>query len=285
MNFHIRLKSKYLLSKNTFRLFLISLLSFLLRWGSILSSFLYLYSFLNSGFLKALLQNYNNIVVYSSTFSVFGVILFFSVVFSSAVRLSEQFIYFTRAQGSNGNFRLFFKYLHPVKAFRAFRLYMAVNFYKLLWFVYFLLPVILCIGCTVYLYNISYVSQAVYITLSIGISLLLSLSLVMWRASVARYSAADYYICLNPSLKVSKAIKKSIRFTDGFLTDRILLEYSFFGWILSCVLVIPLFYVVPYVKLCKCVYITEMLTKKAHSHQSQFAVNHLKMAQSSQHIN
>ena len=74
MNSKIRLESKYLLSKNTLRLFLISLLSMSLRWGNLALNLTGLYFLLNSDFLKNLLSDYNNALVYT------GVVILYSII-------------------------------------------------------------------------------------------------------------------------------------------------------------------------------------------------------------
>lgn len=285
MNSKIRLESKYLLSKNNLRLFLISFLSAGLRWGNLALNLTGLYLFLNSDFSEKLLSNYNNALVYTGVVIFYSTIFFFTAMTASAIKLGEQFIYFTRAQGSKGSVRLLFKFLHPKKSFRALKFYFTVNFMKLFWLIYFLSPVGVCAGCTVYLYNVSYLSPQVWFILTFGAILLLSVSIVVWRVSVLRYSAAPYYLCLNPDSQPKDAIKKSIRFTDGFLTDGVLLEYSFFGWLLSCFLIIPLFYVVPYIKLTKTVFITKTVFAHSKKPQNKYSVTLLNLLQSSQHIN
>ena len=285
MNSKIRLESKFLLSKNTLRLFLISSLSASLRWGNLALNLTGLYFLLNSDFLENLLSDYNNALVYTGVTVLYSIIFFFTSMTASAIKLGEQFIYFTRAQGAKGQIRLLFKFLHPKKSFKALKLYFTINFMKVFWLIYFLSPVGVCAGCTAYLYNISYLSPDVYFVLAFGTALLLSISIVVWRVAVSRYSAAPYYICLKPELQVKDAIKKSIRFTDGMLTEGVLLEYSFSGWILSCILIIPLFYVVPYIKLTKSFFVTKTVFSHSRTPQNRYSVNLLNLLQSSQHIN
>ena len=282
MSSKARLESSFLLSKNTARLFFISLFSFLWRWGMPTLNIFGLTRLLKSEFFSFLLNTYNDALIITLLILLYSVILFFSLMNCSAVRLGEQFIYFTRAQGSRGRLGLLFKYLHPKKAIRAFSLYLRLNSLKLFWFIYFLLPFSICTGCTAYLYTMPSLPQSVYIVLATGSGLLLSLSIVMWRISTLRFSAAPYYFCLNPRMTVTEAIKKSIRFTDGHLADGAILEYSFLGWILSCAFIAPLFYVVPYFKLCKCVYIINAVSSVIEAKKPSYAVKFIK---SSEHIN
>lgn len=280
MNTGIRLQAKYLLSRNNLRLFAISFASFCMRWVRLILTVAGIFIFLKSPLFENLTSLYGVKEVSFVSVIIYLWLFFLTAFVSSGIKMGEQFIYFTRAQGSKGSVRLLFKYATPKKAFRALKFYTTLNFYKALWLLYFLFPCALCVLCDIYVYSAYSLSSVMHIVLSVSISLLLSISLVMWRAAVARYSAAVYYFCLDPHMKVKDAIKKSIRFTDGFLTEYVLLEYSFLGWILSCILVVPLFYVIPYVKLSRCVFVSEMLTQKARTTQSKGSITYL-----SQHIN
>ncbi len=280
MNTNIRLQAKYLLSRNNLRLFAISFGSFCLRWGRLILTIAGIFIFLKSPLFEKLTSQYGVKEVSFVCVLIYTWFFFLTALVSAGFKMGEQFIYFTRAQGSKGSWRLLFKYATPKKAFRALKFYTTVNFYKTLWLLYFLFPCALCVLCDIYVYTAYNLSSVMHIILSVSISLLLSISIVMWRAAVARYSAAAYYFCLNPQMKVKDAIKKSIRFTDGFLTEYVLLEYSFLGWILSCLLVIPLVYVIPYVKLSRCVFVSEMLLEKPRTKENSVPISYL-----SQHIN
>lgn len=282
MNSEIRLKSKILLSGNTLRLFLIIFVSAFLRYGTFCGAAVGLLTAHNSDFFKSMLAEYNDIGVYTAF--VFSSIIIFAVIliFSAAIKGGEEFIFFTRAQGAKGHFPLLFKYLRPQKAFAFFRLYFFINTLKLCWLIYFLIPFSFCAACSYYLYSTGHLSETVYFILCTGASLLLAISLVMWRFAVLRYSAAPYYLCLNTKRGVNYVIKKSIRFTDGFLADGIVLEYSSLGWVLSCIFIAPIVYVTPYLKLTKASYISQAVFGNAPTKRTTYAINFLK---SGEHIN
>ena len=281
MNTNIRLQAKYLLSKNNLRLFAISLASFCLRWGRLILTVVGMIIFLKSPLFQSLTAQYGVPEVSVVCALIYGWFFFLTALVSAGFKMGEQFIYFTRAQGSRGSLRLLFKYASPKKAFRALRFYTTLNFFKALWLIYFLVPCALCIICDAYIYSNYQVASGVHIVIALSLSLLLSISLAMWRASVARYCAAVYYFCLNPSIRVLDAIKKSIRFTDGLLIESVLLEYSLLGWVFSCIYILPMLYVVPYIKLCKCVFITNMLIPQNRIKEGSMAITYL----SGQHIN
>lgn len=281
INSTVRLQAKTLLSKSTLRLFIISTVSFILRWGYAAINISGLILFLRSDTLASLLKSYDPRLVYTLAGVVYS--LFFMIMLTAvcAIKTGERFIYFTRAEGSKGRFLLLFKFIGIKKGLRALRLCLTVNAMKLLWLIYFLLPTALCSACILYLYNFARISAPVLYTLLTGASLLFAVSMVMWRTAVLRYEGASYYTCLR-DISVRNAIKKSIRHTDGVLTEGVMLEYSLLGWLLSCVLIFPLFYSVPYIKLCKAVFTTEAVSRKASRHTT-YAVNHLHI--SGKHIN
>lgn len=277
MNSNVRLQAKLLLSGNTARLFLASFLSFVFRYGALALCGYGIYYYSKSPLLLYLLSEYNTPLVYALSGFIWILLSFFTLLFISAIRLGENFSYFTRANGGNCKISLIFKFLKLSDSARALSLYFQINVRKILWLIYFSLPLIICSGCIYYLHTMSFVSQTVFFILLSGSSMIFALLLVMQRITLLRYSAAAYYTCLNRSLSPVEAIKKSIHFTDGFLTEGAVLEYSMLGWVLSCVLIIPLIYALPYIKLAKSVFVTEAVFSKACS-RTAYAVNLLKLA-------
>lgn len=282
MNSETRLKSKFLLSKNTFRLFSVSFTSLILRCGVLVGVIFEVLAVYKSVFLKNMLATYSDTLVFTVFVFAELIILIVVLIFCAALKGGEDFVFFTRSQGAKGHFALLFKYLSPRKAFAFFRLYLSINVLKALWLIYFLLPFSFCFAGAYYLYASSYLSQPVYYILCAGASLLLSISLIMWRFAVLRYSAAPYYLCLNVKRGVNYVINKSIRFTDGFLADGVVLEYSSIGWILSCIFIAPVIYVVPYLKLTKAVFVSQSVFENTPQPMTTYAVNFLK---SGEHIN
>ncbi len=281
INSSVRLKAKALLSGNTLRLFCAAAFSFLLRWGYAAVNIFGFIRFLRSDIMSDLLKSYNNTLIYTLSVVIYSVSFYFMISTVCAIRMGERFIYYTRAEGGKGRLTLLFRFINIKGGFRALRLYLTLNGLKLLWLIYFLLPSLLCGVCIMYLYLFGRLSSTVFISLLTGESLLIATSIVMWRASAIRYDGAVYYACLS-DITVRKAIKKSAAYTDGSLSEGVLLEYSLLGWILSCIFIIPLFYCVPYIKLCKATFVAEAVSKRVPL-KSTYAVNYLHL--SGKHIN
>lgn len=278
MNGIIRVKSKYLLLGNTGRLFGIACVSVVLRWGLALFTAFGIYYFAKNTAVRDFAAGIGDTLFYIIAFVSVLLVCTAVAIFCAAVRLGEQFVFFTRANYGKGRFALLFRFCGIKKSFRAFSLYLKMNILKFGWLLYYLLPCGVCGGMVYYLYISARLSQEVLTVLICGISLLAALALFMWRVSVFRYSAAPYYMCLRADLGVNKAINKSIRFTDGYLREGMLLESSFSGWILSCFAVIPLIYVLPYCKLCRAVFVTDVVDfVDLKPEKSKYAVNFLKI--------
>ncbi len=273
MNSSIRLEAKGLLSHNIARLFSISFLSFILRYGVLVCCGYGFFSIYKSALFKFLESNYNYVLVWF-IFSLFSVTLTFLILsFVSSIRLGELFAYFTRANGGNGRFIHLFKFLSPACSIKALVFFLRYTTTKLLWWLYFLFPGIICCVSGYFLYENTGINNTVSVILSTGFSIILAISFVVSKMCALRYSAAPYYICLNENTTINDAIKKSILLMDGFLSDGVLLEYSMAGWFLSCIFVLPLFYVVPYTKLVRCVYVTDVVFSKATS-KAKYPINY-----------
>ena len=278
VNSNVKIKSQTIIKGDTLRLFFISFFSFLLRRGTFA---IWLYCIVNlfkNGVLKPYLDSYNSALVYSVV--IFDIAFVTSVLFLfiCALKLGEQFVYFIKSSGGKGRTGLVFSFFTFKKSFRAFSLYFRLTFLKFGWLLYFLLPCIVTYSLTFYLYSQGNLLPVVFYIMLAGSSLLLSFCIFMWRVAFFRYNAAPYYFCLNSEISAKDAIRKSIKFTDGFLRDSVLLESSFFGWVLSCVLVAPLVYVIPYFKTSKALFVVESLSLQAHpERKTKYAINYLKL--------
>ena len=276
MNGDIKIKSKIIINGDTLRLFLVSFSSFVARRGAFA---IWLYCIVNlfrSGLLDSYLDNYNSALVYSVVS--FDIAFVTSVVFLfiSALKLGEQFLYFIKASGGSGRLGLLFSFFTFEKSIRAFSLYFRLTFLKSAWLVYFLLPSLVCYGLTFYLNSLGSLLPVVFYIMLVGASVLLSFCIFMWRVAFFRYNAAPYYVCLNREISLKEAIRKSIYYTDGFLRECVFLESSFFPWFLSCGLVLPLVYVIPYFKISKALFVIESLSHRAYpARKTSYAINYL----------
>lgn len=278
MNGNIKIKSKAIIKGDTLRLFIISLFSFIARRGSFAIWLYCIVNLIKNGILDFYLDNYNDALVYSVV--IFDALFVTAILFLfiCALKTGEQFLYFIKASGGKGRTGLLFSFFTFEKSFRVFSLYFRLTLLKIAWLIYFLLPCIVCYGLSFYLYLQGKLLPVVFYIMLAGASVLLSYCIFMWRIAFFRYNAAPYYVCLNRDISPKEAIKKSIKFTDGFLRESVLLESSFFGWFLSCCFVLPIAYVLPFFRLSKALFVVESLSMKAFPEtKKQYAINYLKL--------
>lgn len=278
MSTDVKIKSKTIIKGDTWRLFFISLFSFIARRGSFAIWLYCVVNLIKSGILKSYLENYNDVLVYSVVIFDIAFVTSILFLFICALKLGEQFLYFIKASGGKGRTGLIFSFFTFEKSLRAFSLYFRLTFLKFAWLLYFLLPCIVCYGLTFYLYSRGNLLPIVFYIMLAGSSLLLSFCIFMWRVAFFRYNAAPYYVCLNREISPKEAIKKSITFTDGFLRESVLLESSFFGWFLSCGFVLPVVYVIPFFRISKALFVVESLSMNAYpERKTNYAINYLKL--------
>ncbi len=254
MSSNEKIEAKKRLSYNTFRLFFASFLSFFIRYAVLSITAAGIYFFVKSEYMTFLLSLYNKYVMYALIFSALCILVLFALFVVSGIKLGENFLFFKRAQGEYGSLRLLFSFLSFKKTARAFSLYFKINIYTAGYFLLYISPSLLTGTITFYLYNFYNLTIYAFYALCGGTGLLLSTGLFFFTFSRFRYGAAPYYMCLE-NKNAGSAIKKSIKHTDGFLCESSLFKASLFGWALSCILIIPAFYAVPYIKLAKACYI------------------------------
>ena len=91
----------------------------------------------------------------------------------------------------------------------------------------------------------------VMLTLFVATILLLVIGSAFLYIILKRYSLCNYVIISNSETDAIKVIEKSINITDSNIVKYALYCVSFIGWILSCILILPVFYVLPYIKMAK----------------------------------
>ena len=278
MNSDIKIKSKTIIKHDTLRLFFVSLFSFIARRGTFALWLYCIGRLFKSGILQVYLDAYNDAIVYAVVIFDIAFVTTIIFLFISALKSGEQFLYFIKASGGKGRTGLLFSFFTFEKSYRAFSLYLRLTLLKFSWLLYFLSPCAVCYGLTFYLYSQGNLLPLVFYIMLAGSSVLLSFCIFMWRIAFFRYYAAPYYFCLNREISPKAAIKKSISFTDGFLRDSVLLESSFSAWFLSCVLILPLIYVIPYFKISKAFFVVESLSMNAYpERRTKYAINYLKL--------
>ncbi len=285
MNSKIRIESKYLLSGNNVKLFFISFWSIALRWSAFLSIPLLIYFTFFADTFKSFFETENQYL------SLFLKLLFFTVtsiillLFTCGIKNCENYAFFTASKGKKPKLKKAIKYFKPKTLFKALLLYIKILSLKIFWIAYYSFPAGICFAELLYMYNKSTLSHSIFIVLCFSSSLLFSLCLFMYKATVFRYSAAPYYILFNNKTKISSAINKSIEVTDSYIQNALVLKTSLTGWVISCLTIIPIFYALPYHKLCNTLLLYNCIARKKESTpESNYAINYLKLEKNQESI-
>lgn len=119
---------------------------------------------------------------------------------------------------------------------------------KAFWFFFFeAIPVSLWF-VLLFQIRITDVSVNAAFTVTAGLYLLGIAGFAFWLIFVQRYSKAMFFLSCYKDFTPGDAIRESVRKTKGNEVDIFLFKLGFLPWFLLCLLVLPLFYVVPYYK-------------------------------------
>ncbi len=282
MNSKIRIESKYLLSGNNLRLFLISFFSIVLRWFAFIGIPVLIYlNFFTDKFFET----------ESEYLTIFLKLLFCSVstlvslLFICGVKNCENAVYFVASKGKKPKPKQAIKQFTPKALFKTLFLYLKIISLKIFWAFYYSFPIGICFAMLLYMYNKSTLSFSVFVVLCFTCSFIFSLCLFMYKATVFRYSTAPYYILFNHKIKINSAINKSLSDTDNFIQNALLLKTSLWGWIASCIAVLPIFYVLPYYKLCNTLFLYNCISNKNEVPlKNSYAISYLKLEKNQESI-
>ncbi len=113
-------------------------------------------------------------------------------------------------------------------------------------FVFFMLPPAVLGFFTFIRYKMLSVNRLSVSVNVAGTAVLLFLGLCFYLVSVQKYSKAVYFFAGNESVSVADAIRLSVSSTKGLLLKISFFKLSFFPWLISGVLLLPLMFVLPY---------------------------------------
>lgn len=164
------------------------------------------------------------------------------------LKFGKEIWFFENAKKNRLKVRKIFAFYKRGSFFKSIRLTFTLFFTKLLFFLLFILPGAALSGCLWYsLYR--GISETMLILLCSGIALTLFCGLFFFFVFSQRYSLSYILFYENFSLKPREAIKLSCKITDDRCFELAKLKLSFFLWFLTCLLIIPAFYVYPYYKM------------------------------------
>ena len=124
-------------------------------------------------------------------------------------------------------------------------------FLSVAWSSFYLLPCAVTIATLYYSIQSRDYTFNVMLTLFIASAILFIIGISFIYVTLKRYSMCNFVIFTDSDTDAIKVIEKSINLAEGNTVKYAFFCLSFIGWILSCVLVVPMFYVLPYMKISK----------------------------------
>ncbi len=242
---YIKLKAKNRLVKNNFRCFLVSVLPYI---TFIILSLLnyYLYIFLKN-------TDFASVLSYAEVLRplILTVSFVFSFIIWRTARLLTDRYFYCKNHNPEETFR-------GSSAGITFRQFITASmatvlkfFLGIAWGAVYLLPCALMGGIFAYSLEYEEFNRNLFITLSVSVLILFLIGVSFLYVTMKRYTMTDAVIFACKEKDSLKAIEKSIKIMEGNTLKYSLYCLSFFGWLLSCLLVIPVFYVLPYKTMAK----------------------------------
>ena len=173
------------------------------------------------------------------------------IIFPLKVGRSAWFL--SPALGIRRHYSRIMYWLKPSKALRSTLYVTALGFIKTLWAVIFLSPGLFLFGGTVY----SAVTEKYELNLLIAVCggsfLLLLVGVGFFSVMVQRYFLVIPILVNDPRISFAKAVRLSGELMDGSCIRTARMKWSFVLWFVSCLLILPAIYVIPYYRqTCAC---------------------------------
>lgn len=242
---YIKLKAKNRLVKNTLSCFAVSFLPY--ATFILLSLFnYYLFMFLKNTSL-APLSSYADVL----RPSIFTLSLIISYIIWRITRFITDRFFYVKNHNPDATFRqsvrgVTFRQFITVSMATVLKFFLSIS-----WSVVYLLPCAVMGGIFVYAIKYEEFNRNLFISLFASTVILFFIGISFLYVTMKRYTMTEAVIFACKEKDSLKAIEKSIKIMEGNTLKYSLYCLSFLGWILSCVLVLPIFYVLPYKTMAK----------------------------------
>ncbi len=124
-------------------------------------------------------------------------------------------------------------------------------FLSVAWGAFYLSPCAVTVATLYYSIHSGEYTFSVMLTLFVASAILFIIGISFIYVTLKRYSMCNFVIFTETNTDAIKVIEKSIALAEGNTVKYAFYCLSFSGWLLSCLLIIPVFYVLPYVKMAK----------------------------------
>lgn len=260
---YIKLNAKNRLVKNHFRCFIAAIFPYVTL---ILLSLLnyYLYMFLkNTDFTSV--SSYAN-VLRPSILTVSMVISF--ILWRTARLMSDRYFY-VKNHNPDATFFWVVKSLSFRQFITAGMASVLKFFLGVAWASVYLLPCALMSGIFTYALKYEEFNRYLFLTLFASSVILFFIGVSFLYVTMKRYSMSNAVIFTFKEKDSLKALEKSIKIMEGNTLKYSLYCLSFLGWVLSCLLIVPAFYVIPYKAMAKYSFYDSLTKSTFFKHHEQ----------------
>ena len=255
---YIKLNAQKKLLKNHFICFCVSFLPYVtILLVSLLNYYLYIFlKGINFNFIP-FISSYD-VYVKASLFTLSVCISF--VLWKISQIYSQKYFY---SQINKKHIKLKFRQYITAITVSILKFFLSVA-----WSGFYLLPCAVTVVALYYSIQSREYTFNVMLTLFIASVILFIIGISFIYITLKRYSMCNFVIFTEPDVDAIKVIEKSIIYTENNIVRYAFYCMSFVGWILSCGLIMPIFYVLPYVKMGKYIFyraITKPQEKKSEA--------------------
>ena len=122
------------------------------------------------------------------------------------------------------------------------------------WSVVYFLPCLVVTGLLIYTYRFENYGRNIHLTLFVSSTLLFLIGAYHFFVTLKRYSMCELIILKDNQENPLEIIAESISLMEKHSFEYSYYCMSFTGWIVSCIFIVPMFYVLPFVNMSKWCY-------------------------------
>ncbi len=241
-----KLNAKKRMMKNYFKCFVISVFPFISFLSFVILNY-FLLILLNNVRLNGIFSPY---AVYIRV-SVLAVSIVLSVFICKSLNLFVDSYFLLKALGKRVTFIKAIKCVTFRQCITNFVVSIVRFFLSISWFAVYFSPCVAVSLLLLYSYKNENNGFNINLTLFISAVLLLVLGASFFYITLKRYVMCSFVILTDEEKSPLKVIVKSINLMEGNSVRYAMYSLSYFGWLLSCFLIVPIFYVLPYITIGK----------------------------------
>lgn len=257
MNARVKTAAKKAMRRKTGKLFMISLFSLFLRILLISMCIFTVYALSTKAVQDYISAFSPNLLTSYFIYLAFAVLILLAIQTAAAIKIGETEYYGICAGGGIARMSVLFSHCSPFSALKALTLYVVIGIFKLIWLIVMLAPSAAVVSVALLLYYDSGVLVRVFATLCVTAAFLLCVGLACWYTSMQKYCFAALISAKCKNFSPRNAIRRSIAVFDCSAINPAAVKMSLIVPILSCVLIFPIIYVLPLVRMCMAAVYTE----------------------------